>query len=58
LLTQEDIANLTGLNRSTVSLLINELRRQGILGGTRRALSINKRAIEAILEESGSEILE
>jgi CRP/FNR family transcriptional regulator len=57
-LTQEDIANMTGLNRSTVSLLINDLRRQGILGGTGRSLSVNKRAVEEILEQSGSEILE
>jgi CRP-like cAMP-binding protein len=57
-LTQEDIANMTGLNRSTVSLLINDLRRQGILGGTGRSLSVNQRAVEEILEQSGSEILE
>ena len=57
-LTQEDIANMTGLNRSTVSSLINELRRQGILGGTGRALSVNRREVEKILELEGSEILE
>ena len=57
-LTQEDIANMTGLNRSTVSLLINELRRQEILGGTGRSLTVNRKAIEKILDDSGSEILE
>lgn len=57
-LTQEDIANMTGLNRSTVSLLINELRRQDILGGTGRSLSVNRKAVEQILEDKGSEILE
>lgn len=57
-LTQEDIANMAGLNRSTVSLLINELRREGILGGSGRSLTVNRRAIEEILEQSGSEILE
>jgi CRP/FNR family transcriptional regulator len=57
-LTQEDIAKMTGLNRSTVSLLINELRRQNILGGAGRALSVNKKAVEEILKSIGSEILE
>jgi CRP-like cAMP-binding protein len=57
-LTQEDIANMTGLNRSTVSLLINELRRQAILGGTGRALTVNRKAVEQILNDSGAEILE
>lgn len=57
-LTQEDIAKMTGLNRSTVSLLINELRRQNILGGTGRALSVKKKAVEEILKAIGSEILE
>lgn len=57
-LTQEDIANMTGLNRSTVSLLINELRREQVLGGTGRLLSVNRKAVERILEDAGSEILE
>jgi CRP/FNR family transcriptional regulator len=57
-LTQEDIANMTGLNRSTVSLIINELRREKILGGTGRSLIVNRKAIEKILNDSGSEILE
>lgn len=57
-LTQEDIANMAGLNRSTVSSLINDLRRDGVLGGTGRALRANRSAIEAILEEVGLEVLE
>lgn len=57
-LTQEDIARMTGLNRSTVSLLINDFRRQSILGGSGRALSVNKKAVEEILNSLGSEILE
>jgi len=57
-LTQEDIANMAGLNRSTVSLLINELRRQDVLGGTGRVLMVNKKAVEQILQSNGSEILE
>jgi CRP/FNR family transcriptional regulator, cyclic AMP receptor protein len=40
-LTQQDLANITGLNRTTVSALINQLRREGILGGRGRTLIIN-----------------
>lgn len=57
-LTQEDLANMAALNRSTVSTLINELRREGVLGGTGRALTVNRAAVEAILEEAGLEVLE
>ena len=57
-LTQEDIANMAGLNRSTVSSLINDLRRDGVLGGAGRSLSVNRTAIEALLEEAGLEVLE
>lgn len=57
-LTQEDLANMAGLNRSTVSVLINELRRQNVLGGKGRSLSVNRVAVEQILEDAGSEILE
>lgn len=49
---------MTGLNRSTVSLLINELRRESVLGGTGRTLSVNRKAVEQILELKGSELLE
>lgn len=57
-ITQADIANVAGLNRSTASLLINDLRRDGILGGTGRLLTINRRRVEHILETEGLEILE
>ncbi len=57
-LTQEDIANMAGLNRSTVSSVVNDLRREGILGGTGRSLTVNRTAIEALLKEAGLEILE
>ena len=57
-LTQEDLANMTGLNRSTVSSLINELRRQGVLGGTGRTLTMNKASIEQMMESAGLEVLE
>ncbi len=57
-ITQEDLANMSGLNRSTVSSLINELRRQKILGGTGRSLTVNRLAVERHLEQSGFELLE
>lgn len=56
-LTQEDIANMAGLNRSTVSSLINDLRREGVLGGSGRSLSIDRDSIETLLEDAGLEIL-
>ncbi len=58
IITQEDLANLSGLNRSTVSSLINSLRRDGILGGAGRSLIINKQKVEALLEDSGFDLLE
>lgn len=57
-ITQADIASMACLNRSTVSLLINDLRRQGILGGQGRSLTINHRAVVECLEAAGLEILE
>jgi CRP-like cAMP-binding protein len=57
-ITQEDLANMAGLNRSTVSSLINELRRDGIMGGTGRHLKVNRRTVELHLCESGFEILQ
>ena len=56
-LTQEDIANMAGINRSTVSSLVNDLRRQGVLGGTGRLLKVNQIAVEKILEDAGLEVL-
>jgi CRP/FNR family transcriptional regulator len=49
-LTQEDLANMTGLNRTTVSLLINDFRRRGILGGQGREIIINRDAVQSVLE--------
>lgn len=57
-LTQEDLANMTGLNRTTVSSLINEFRRDNILGGKGRIIMVNRRAVLQALEESGTELLE
>ncbi|MBE0689111.1 MAG: Crp/Fnr family transcriptional regulator [Anaerolineae bacterium] len=57
-ITQADIANIAGLNRSTASLLINELRRDGILGGSGRLVTVNRAQMEQLLETEGLEILE
>lgn len=57
-LTQEDIANIACLNRSTVNVQINTLREQGILGGKGRQLTLNRPAVEQLLLASGMEILE
>lgn len=57
MITQEDLANMAGLNRSTVSSLINECRREGILSGTRREIIVHIREIQALLDAHGSEIL-
>lgn len=56
-LTQEDIASAACIHRSTASLLINEYRRAGVLGGQRRSLSVNVEALQAILDQAGLEIL-
>jgi len=57
-LTQEDLANMTGLNRTTVSSLINEFRRDGILGGSGRVITVNRQAVLKTLEQTGAELLE
>lgn len=57
-ITQDDLANIACLNRSTASLYINELRAQGILGGKGRLVTVNRPAVEALLREAGMEILE
>ena len=57
MITQADLANMAGLNRSTVSSIINESRREGILSGTRRHIIVNVTQIEAILDYHGSEVL-
>jgi len=57
MITQADLANMAGLNRSTVSSLINEGRREGILSGTRRKIIVHVSQIEAILNYHGREVL-
>jgi CRP-like cAMP-binding protein len=57
-ITQEDIACIACVNRSTASLLINQLRKSGFLGGKGRTLMINRSAIKELLSQAGVEILE
>ena len=57
-LTQEDIAHLVGLDRSTTSLLINRYRRDGVLGGRGRLLEIYQTPVRALLEQAGLTMLE
>jgi CRP-like cAMP-binding protein len=52
-LTQADLANMTGLNRSTVSTLINRYRRRGILGGDARRLVVYRARVRDELESAG-----
>jgi CRP/FNR family transcriptional regulator, cyclic AMP receptor protein len=56
-LTQDDIAHLVGLNRSTTSLLINRYRRDGVLGGHGRQLEIYQAPVRALLEQAGMVML-
>jgi CRP/FNR family cyclic AMP-dependent transcriptional regulator len=57
-LTQEHIAHLVGLDRSTTSLLINRYRRDGVLGGRGRLLEIYQAPVRALLEQAGLAMLE
>jgi len=56
-LTQDDIAHLVGLDRSTTSLLINRYRRDGVLGGRGRLLEIYQARARALLEQAGVAML-
>lgn len=57
MITQEDLANMAGLNRSTVSSLINDCRREGILSGTRRDIIVHVHEIQNLLDAHGREVL-
>jgi CRP-like cAMP-binding protein len=57
-ITQADIASIAGLNRTTASLLINELRREAVLGGSGRLLTVHRARVEHLLDAAGLEILE
>lgn len=52
-LTQEDVARMAGLHRCTVSVLINEYRRKGILGGEGGTLAIYLTRVRALLAKAG-----
>ncbi len=56
-ITQEDIAKLAGLNRSTVSSLINQFRRYGIMGGRGRQLIVHCALAERFLHQNGFELV-
>ena len=47
--THEDLANMIGVVRSTVSELIGELRREGVLSGQGRRLIVHRQAAERFL---------
>lgn len=57
-ITQTDLAHLACMNRSTVNVMINSLRSQGILGGEGRTIKVNRAAVERVLLDAGMEILE
>lgn len=52
-LTQGELARMVGLNRSTVSVLLNYYRRSGILGGQGSMLVIHAIPARALVEEAG-----
>ncbi len=52
-LTQENLARMAGLNRSTASKVINDYRRKGILGGQRGLLVIDRSRARAALKKAG-----
>jgi CRP/FNR family transcriptional regulator len=56
-ITQDDLASIACLNRSTVNIHVNDLRAQHILGGKGRRVMVNRRAVERVLREAGVEIL-
>ncbi len=50
--TQEDIGNMIGLVRSTVSEIISDLRRVGVVSGQGRNLIVHRRVAEQYLRDS------
>jgi len=51
--TQGELAQMVGLNRTTVTVLINEYRRKGVLGGRRNILLIHPARARAFLRKTG-----
>ena len=52
-LTQEELARMVGLHRTTVTLFINRYRRGGILGGRGNILLIHPARAHAFLQKAG-----
>jgi CRP/FNR family transcriptional regulator len=52
-LTQENLAHMTGLHRSTVSKLVNNYRRKRVLGGQRGRLVLYLSRTRAALKKAG-----
>jgi len=52
-LTQGDLALMVGLDRTTVTLLINKYRRKGILGGHRSIVLVHLARARAFLHKAG-----
>ncbi len=52
-LTQGELARMVGLNRSTVNVLLNYYRRNGILGGQGGMIVIYSSPARAVLKEAG-----
>lgn len=50
--TQEDIGNMIGLVRSTVSEIISDLRREGVVSGQGRNLVVHRLVAEQYLRDS------
>jgi len=52
-ITQEELGRMVGLNRTTVTLLINRYRRKGVLDGRRNILLIHPTRARAFLQKAG-----
>lgn len=53
-LTQAELARMMGLNRSTVSLLLNRYRRAGVLGGRGSVIVIHSGPTQSVLRNAGA----
>ena len=49
--THEDIANMIGLRRTTVSEIISQLRKAGVIAGTGRRFKVKRKEAERYLEK-------
>jgi len=52
-LTQTELAHMVGINRSTVSLLLNRYRRTGVLGGHGSVVVVHSTPAKALLMKAG-----